>query len=255
MTGEEFAILSFNFNSKPRDASVDGVAGSFQSISATGLPAPRAGEWINLEGARGVYGDQGPELVVDENGRIMPGITLGWDVIEYDDNDDDDDDDDGNDNRLLDSHNNIRPGSNQDKRLFEGYITGDRKDIIQVRIDGLAAHYQEYDVYVYTDADDRRSDKHTSIRKITFGADDVFFLSDRRGSHFSGNHVLSTSVDRSLAGVGNYVAVADLDTNSLVIEIEALGGKGDRPAISRNPGGRALLSDRPGRKYRHRVRR
>jgi len=228
ITGEEFAILSFNFNSSARDASIDGAAGTPDSASATGLPAPRGASWNNLQGAAGLFGNDAGELVFDENATIVPGITVGWRI--KDDGGSDDVYDDHP--TKLDTHSSIRPQNSQDFCLFEGYLAGERWDTIEVVIDGLDAHYQEYDVYVYLDADNGKSNRRTSVRQISIGPDKVFYLNDPSDHTFSGTYVRSTSIDPAAAELGNYVAAAGFSGNQVVIEILTLGDMRNKPAVS-----------------------
>ncbi len=262
VTGEEYTILSFNFGAVNHDATVEGVAGTSTSASTNGLPAPRADNWINLKDKSGVYGDSGHELVTDENGAIVPGITLGWRVKDdhlpiYDDDDRDDDfgyDDDDyagqgddwdsddylSDDRYdknqtkSDTDSQIRPYGDQDKALFEGYLYANRYETIEIVVEGLDQHFEEYDVYLYLDADNSKTEsKGDSVRTVRIGADGVAYLNDPKDNTFDGQYQRSTSSDPHNPELGNYVAVGGLVDGRLVIEIDVpYGANKNVPAVS-----------------------
>ncbi|MCP3939083.1 MAG: calcium-binding protein, partial [Actinomycetia bacterium] len=150
-SGEEFAILSFNFTADENDADVVGTAGA---------AAARAGNWNNLEGKGAtVYGDDGEELAFFDDGAVAAGVTVGWGR-----------DLDSNPKSLSgDKHSQITPGTDQDLRLFEGYLYSSTSSTVGVDLAGLSGHFATYNVYVYLDADNSKSRSGSSVRGISDG--------------------------------------------------------------------------------------
>src|SRR5690606_31388769 len=140
--GEEHAILSFNFVGADRHDEITGVAGA----AVDPWSGQRAGNWNNLAGGGyAVYGDEAGELLYFDDGTIAPGIGIRWGA-------DLDSPGSHDPNRLhLEDHNQIGQSSDQDKRLFDGYLTSNHKDTVGVDISGLSGHFRTYDVYVYLD--------------------------------------------------------------------------------------------------------
>ncbi|MEM6374101.1 MAG: calcium-binding protein, partial [Pseudomonadota bacterium] len=263
-SGEEFTILNFNLDSRPGKATVDGIAGTPDSVSENGLPAPRSGNWNNLARPSGLFGNDAGELITDENGTEVTGLSVGWrikntDQPAYFDEDfsdglgyspDDYDpqeelyrtEDDYLDDALyddnepgFDAHREIKAGQDQDKRLFEGYAWGKRRDTIEIVIEGLDDHFVEYDFYLYMDTDNNLTRNDTDgVQKIRIGSDtqNRFFLSDPENNRFQGEYIRATSTNKNIITVGNYVAAGGLTDGRLVIEISSPSGNGNRPAVS-----------------------
>ncbi|MEO0465131.1 MAG: hypothetical protein AAF216_01205 [Pseudomonadota bacterium] len=265
VTGEEYTILSFNFDSRPGQATVDGVAGTNDSISTNGAPAPRADNWMNFDRSVGVWGDEAGEFITDENGTHHEGIVFSWrqkndDLPIYNDPDRTDGfgytdaDYDGRDllwdetdykedarfnsdeRARFDAHNQItNNNSTVDDRLFEGYMNVKRRDTIEIVVEGLDAHFSEYDVYVYIDADDGQTpNSGEAIRIVSFGPDNRYYLSDPEGVHFEGQYIQATSTDPNAPTQGNYVAHSGFTDGRLVIELSVPADaiRGARAAIA-----------------------
>ncbi|CAN0455848.1 unnamed protein product, partial [Phaeothamnion confervicola] len=184
MPGEEHAILSFNFTGKDHNYDLTGVAGAAVD-PYTGL---KVGNWNNLDGGGYThYGNDPGELVYFDDGSIAPGIGIQWGANL--------DSSSPPDARHLhtEDHGQINPGANQDKRLFDGYLTSDYHETVGVDITGLNSHFKTYDVYVYLDMDDSDSKSGTSIRSITDGTT-KFYLNDPDGNTFQGTYVQVTSM-------------------------------------------------------------
>jgi Ca2+-binding RTX toxin-like protein len=216
---EATSILSFNFNGESRDANVTGVAGAGQA---------RAGNWNNLDGGgHSVYGNESGELLYFDDGLIAPGITIEWgadlDSTYLQDLDDLHEED----------HNQIYPGTNQDLRLFEGYLSADTSDTVGVNIAGLGAHFRSYDLYVYLDLEDNDSRSGTSVRSITDGTT-TYYLDDPDGNTFTGTYVEVTSTGLGAAQRGNYVVFRGLTSDSVELRIDDAGAysSSNRPGIT-----------------------
>ncbi len=189
--GESEAILSFNFNSSPTNAAVTGVAGA---------PGAVAGNWNNLSSdqhqhgdddddddhdnkhAPITYGDDSGELVYFDDGLIVPGVTITWgENLDRHDRQEPD----------TDTHSNLTPGTDQNKRIFEGALVSDTDDTVGVTIDGLWGHFSSYSLFVYIDLDDKQSASYSSVRSVTVitedGAQHVKYLNDPDGHTFNGN--------------------------------------------------------------------
>lgn len=96
----------------------------------------------------------------------------------------------------------------------------------------MASYFTDYDVYVYLDLDDRRSQKDQSVRKISDGFTS-FYLDDPRGHSFTGSYELVTSTDPNNAQVGNYVVFSGLSLDGFSLRIDDQGGNGsNKPGIS-----------------------
>ena len=218
--GEQHAILSFNFNGKAKDAEVSGVAGAATDPES----GARAGNWNNLAGdGRTVYGDNAGELLLFDDGEIVPGITIEWGGNL-----------DSSNPRNLNAreHGQIRPGTDQDLRLFEGYLSSDSKDTVGVNIAGLGGHFRSYDLYVYLDLDDGDSAGGTSVRSVTDGTT-TFYVNDPDGNTFAG-YVEVTSTDPNAPARGNYVVFRGLTSDRVEIRIDdvnPLGGS-NKPGVS-----------------------
>ena len=215
--GEETAILSFNFNASLSNQTVTGEAGA---------EGARAGNWINLTGdGPTVYGNEEDEPVTFDDGSAAPGITIEWGA----DLDVDPDNLDG------DRHSQISPGDDQDKRLFEGYLSSRTSETLGVDISGLGNHFQSYDVYVYLDADNGRSRSGDSVRAISDGST-TYYLNDARGNTFTGEYILVEATDPNLPQTGNYVVFRGLTADVTSIRIDDDGTLGssssNRPSIS-----------------------
>ncbi|WP_371054953.1 matrixin family metalloprotease [Rhodosalinus sp. K401] len=247
--GEEFTTLSFNFDNRPGQADVNGVAGTNDSISVNGLPAPREENWNNLRTPSGTLGDEAGEFVETDAGLHLPGVFVGWrqktqNLPIYDDTDRTDglgytdadyagedifwDEDDyrddlryfGDQRARFDTHNQLFNGDDPDNRLFEGMVWVPRNQTIEIVVEGLADHFEEYDVYIYLDNDNGTSPATgPGTRIVKVGSDDTFYVSDPRRVHFDGTYILSDSQDPNAPAIGNYVALGGQNEDRLVIEI------------------------------------
>jgi Ca2+-binding RTX toxin-like protein len=201
--GEEAAILSFNFNGSPGSRTVTGIAGA---------GAARTGDWNNLRGkGPTIFGDEADEFIRFNNGEIAPGVTVEWGKNV-----------DTDAGRLsADTHSQIDPVTD-DLRLFEGYLYTGASDEIGVDITGLAGYFESYDLYVYLDADDKRSAAGASVRTISDGST-TFYLDDADGNTFAGAYVEVTSQDTGAPQVGNYVVFRGLTDDISSIRIGSAG--------------------------------
>ncbi|MEM8693754.1 MAG: hypothetical protein AAGG57_17985 [Pseudomonadota bacterium] len=263
ISGEEFTRLNFNFDSRPGEATVEGVSGTNDSVSTNGLPAPRSGNWNNLTTPGGLWGNDAGEFITDENGTDIAGLSIGWRIKNTDEPAYFDEDftdgfgyspedydpaeeifktdadyqlDEIYDDNLgrFTAHKEIIPGDDQDQRLYEGYLATIRRETIEIVVEGLDQYYSEYDVYIYMDADNDDSPNGSGARAVRVGSDNPIFIADPRGSHFSDTYIQATSTDLNNPTIGNYVAVGGLTDGRLVIEISAPPGalQGTRPMIS-----------------------
>ncbi|MEL6550929.1 MAG: hypothetical protein AAFQ54_11870 [Pseudomonadota bacterium] len=250
-TGEEFTTLSFNFDSRPGQSTVDDVAGTDQSVSTTGIPAPRDETWNNLVNLSGTFGNEAGEFILDDNGADVRGIDVSWRVKKnnepiYDDPIRDDgfgytdanyggediflDDEDYEDPSRFDekqrtrgdAHNQLPNGVNSDNSLFEGYLFTSRTNTIELVVEGLDTHFSEYDIYIYLDADNGRTAREgDAVRVVSIGPGNSYFVSDPRGVHFDGTYIQATSQDPNAPTQGNYVAQGGLTDGRVVVEITA----------------------------------
>ncbi len=212
---EASAVLSFNFYNGNDSGAVTGMAGVVS-----------AGNWNNLAGGGGeVFGNRGEEQLLFDDGLVAPGITIEWG----------DNLDSNPDDVSTDSHGDIDPDDDQDLRLFEGYLHTGTSNTLGVNITGLSHHFQTYDVYVYLDADDRKSRRDVSVRSISDG-NTTFYLDDPDGNTFVGEYILVESEDPTAPARGNYVVFRGVssDTFSLRIDNDTTinGSTANRPALS-----------------------
>src|SRR5690606_6676140 len=188
----------------------------------------RAGNWNNLAGGGyAVYGDEAGELLYFDDGTIAPGIGIRWGA-------DLDSPGSHDPNRLhLEDHNQIGQSSDQDKRLFDGYLTSNHKDTVGVDISGLSGHFRTYDVYVYLDMEDSDSKQGRSVRSID-GNGMKFYLDDPRGNTFTGTYVEVTSTTAEGAQKGNYVVFRNVTGDDFHIRIDDVDPKkgGNKPGIA-----------------------
>ena len=223
-SGGEFSILSINFGADDPDSFVTGVAGVEQSVSTK--PAPKAGNWLNLTGRKGTYGDSEYEVVQDDAGRIMSGVTVDWRAVNNQN---------GNDDWLIrEHHQENKPGLDQDKAVFESYVKANENQSIVVEIDGLDRHYAEYDVYVYLDAERADNNQSTSnIRRVQIGANGVAYMQDDWYRNFDGQYVRFDGTSGA-PDEGNYTAVGGMTDGKLVITIDVPDGQPNRlrPVLS-----------------------
>ena len=244
-TGEEFAILSFNFavghdddddddDGHPvGDTIIRGFAGTSDAVG-TGRPAPRAENWNNLTNRSGdddddenggarAFGDDPGELISFDNGEIAPGVTIRWGT----------DLDSGNPRSLSsDRHSQINYPDTDDERLFEGYLHSSTSRTVGVEIDGLGRHFEVYDVYVYLDADNGKSSALSSVRSISDGTT-TYYLDDADGNTFEGTYERVDSTESGAPGVGNYVVFRGLTSDKVTLRIDDVGtSTSNRPAIS-----------------------
>ena len=216
--GEDSSTLSLNFNASSSSSSSRNVTGE------AGAPGARAGNWNNLVGdGPQTFGDESGEILLFDDGAIAPGVTVEWGV----DLDTDPDDTD------QDSHSQISAGSDQDNHLFEGYLASRTNETLGVNIGGLDALYETFDLYIYIDADDGRSNRNSSLRQIVAGGQ-TLLLDDPDGNTFSGTYIEATADDP----LGNYVVFRGLTSSDLVdgklqIRIDDVpGSSANRPALN-----------------------
>jgi len=222
--GEEHAILSFNFTGKDRHDDIIGVAGA----AVDPENGTRAGNWNNLEGGGlKTYGNDAGELVYFDDGEIAPGITIQWgaDLDSTGPHDPDE--------LHEEDHNQINPGDDQDKRLFDGYLSTDYHDTVGVNIAGLSSHFEAYDVYVYLDMDDQDSRSGTSVRSVTDGTT-KYYLDDPDGNTFTGTYVEVLSTDPNAAQKGNYVVFRGLTSDQVSLRIDDYGpnNSSNKPGVA-----------------------
>ena len=232
-TGQQYAIMGFNFGARGDDhhdddhhddkdgaTHVHGTAGTGASASA--LPAPRASGWIDLEGGKGIFGDDATELMTDEAGALMPGVTIRWGAIDKRGRDD---------SARTDTNDalNEKYGLSSDERLFEGYLYGDDDDQIEVVLEGLSGQFEEYDIYVYLDGDKGVTDKSgAGLRRVTINGAETT-LADPRGTDFDGSYRAANGT-----AVANYTVATGLSADKVTVLVdvpEGWTGK-TRPVIS-----------------------
>jgi Ca2+-binding RTX toxin-like protein len=224
LPGEENAILSFNFTGRDHCDDIIGVAGAALD-PYTGL---KVGNWNNLDGGGyTTYGDNDGEQLVFDDGSIAPGIQISWGANL----------DSGapcDPSRLhMEDHGQINPGTNQDKQLFDGYLTSDYHDTVGVNVTGLNSHFKTYDVYVYLDMDDSDSRSGTSVRSID-GNGLKYYLNDPDGNTFTGTYVQVTATTASGAQKGNYVVFKNVSSDTFKIRIDDVNpqNSGNKPGIA-----------------------
>ncbi len=223
LPGEENSILSFNFVGTQGNR-VTGAAGA----ALDPLTGQKVGNWNNLDGGGyRIYGDDAGEILYFDDGSIAPGIGIQWGA-DLDSNNPCDPD------RLhLEDHSQINPGTNQDKQLFDGYLTSNYHDTVGVNITGLTSHFKTYDVYVYLDMDDSDSKSGTSVRSID-GNGLKYYLNDPDGNTFTGTYVQVTSTTSGTAQKGNYVLFKNVTADTFKIRIDDVDPKnnGNKPGIA-----------------------
>ena len=214
-------ILSVNFASDERNGDISGFAG-----------AVAASDWNNLlrnAEDRHDTDDQNGDApyttdLVFGGGATASGVKLTWGrELGSDDGKEAD----------SDRHSDLDPVS-QNQRLFAGYHHTSTSKTLGVDIEGLNAHFSSYDVYVYLDADDGKSSRHDSVRRITDGST-TFYLDDPEGQTFRGKFVEANSTDPLAPSRGNYVVFRNVASDVFSLRIdneESSGDGGNRPAIS-----------------------
>ena len=222
--GEEHAILSFNFVGSDHGDDITGVAGA----AADPESGQRAGNWNNLYGGGyATYGDDAGEILTFDDGAIAPGIGIQWgadlDSTSWHDPD----------QLHLEDHSQISPYGNQDKQLFDGYLTSDYHDTVGVNLTGLGSHFRTYDVYVYLDMEDSDSKSGTSVRSIA-GNGMKYYLNDPDGNTFNGTYVQVNSTTSGTAQKGNYVVFSGVTSDTFKIRIDDVDPKssGNKPGIA-----------------------
>src|SRR5690606_25715952 len=130
-------------------------------------------------------------------------------------------------------HKQISAGSNQDKLLFDGYLTSNAQETVGVNISGLSSHFESYDVYVYLDMDDNDSKSGTSVRSIN-GNGLVSSLHAPDGNTFTGTYVEVTSTTAGSAQKGDYVVFRGVTADTFKIRIDDIDPKnnGNKPGIA-----------------------
>ena len=213
--GEESATLSINFGADSQKTVITGTAGA---------EGARADHWNNLSGrgSNSNAGDATDRFLFFDDGSVAPGIRLTW-------------------GRSLDSdpkdlsssdHQGLEPNGDQDVTLFEGSLYHSREHTVGVDISGMGSYFASYDIYVYLDLDDRRSQKDTSVRRISDGTTS-YYLDDPRGHSFTGTYELVTSTDPNAPQIGNYVVFRGLSLDTFSLRIDDEGGDGsNKPGIS-----------------------
>lgn len=189
-------------------------------IGTAGVVA--AANWNNLPG----QGRGTANQLVDGDGEAT-GINVKWGVEKY--------------NALIkkadrDSHSSLNPDT-QNERLFEGYLSEDRRTL-GVDLYNLG-NFGTYDVYVYLDNDDGRGhDNHhgdLSVVNVSAGGTS-YYVNDPHGNTFNGSFVDASSNNPFAPQQGNYVVFRGLTLDQISIRIsedETLGHKtGGLPSIS-----------------------
>ena len=115
--------------------------------------------------------------------------------------------------------------ADQNLRLFEGYLTSNLGGTVGVNIDGLAAHFLSYDVYVYLDMENSDSQAVNSVRSISDG-NTVYYLDDADGNTFTGSFIEVSSTNPDVPTVGNYVVFRGLSSDSVRIRIDGINPTG-----------------------------
>ena len=214
--GEDQATIGFNFNGDAKDAAVTGVAGA---------PGVAAGNWNNLDGkcdpygnAPATFGDDNGELIYSDDGLIVPGVTITWGT---------DLDTSCPRGAGTDTNNQIVPGIDQNKRLFEGSLVSNNNDTLGVNIDGLRGQFSSYSLVIYIDLDDSQSASNTSTRSITVisedGTQQTQYLDDPDHHTFNGDFT------------GFYVRFDNLTSDHVAIRIDDQCppySKNNKPGIS-----------------------
>jgi len=229
--GEESSVLSFNFTGDhDHHEDHDNDHSHTLVTGIAGAPEVATGNWNNLDGGGGrLSGSDSDGLAFDDGSRAF-GINIEWGV-----NLNNTPSNDERNSASQDNHNQINPNGDQDLSLFDGYLTTSNKNTLGVKISGLAAYYQTYDVYVYLDADDKKSASGASVRKISNGASS-YFLNDADGNTFEGTYVEVNSTDPLAPQTGNYVVFRGLTGDIVSITVDADnnldGSRKNYPAIN-----------------------
>jgi Ca2+-binding RTX toxin-like protein len=222
--GEEHAVLSFNFVGADHRDDVTGVAGA----AVDPHTGQRVGNWNNVYGGGyAVYGDDAGEILYFDDGAIAPGIGIQWgadlDSTAWHDPD----------KLHLEDHSEIHPGFDQDKQLFDGYLTSNYDDTVGVNLTGLGSHFRSYDVYVYLDMEDSDSRWGTSVRSIS-GNGLKYYLNDPDGNTFEGTYVEVSSTSADAAQKGNYVVFRNVTSDTFDIRIDDVDPKSkyNKPGVA-----------------------
>ena len=195
-SGEEFSIISVNFGSQQKP--VSGQAGADTSASDTGMIAPRSDQWIEALGPVGKLGRTTDTKVFDDAGNWLQGIKVEWKT------------ESGRAMRTLTNRLGT-PAGEDDQGLFASSLSASKTKAVLV-IDGMDAHFDEYDIYVYSDGSSR-----TTTQKIEFSGGQTYTLQDTKGQ-FTGNYVPS-STTTGAGDVGNYVVGKALSGDSQLITL------------------------------------
>ena len=203
-SGEEFSVVSINFGTG--NTPVSGEAGTNASASDTGMIAPRTDQWIETAGGSGVIGRTTDSYITDDAGNWLEGLKVEWSDA---------------DGRALRGLNNMRlgaPSGDNDQGLFETSLSGKRA-AISLKLEGLDAHFDEYDIYVYSDGSAR-----TTSQTIVFSGGQTYTLKDSRNV-FDGTYTQATSTSGT-GDSGNYVVGKGLsgDTQQITISTETRSG-------------------------------
>ncbi len=132
-------------------------------------------------------------------------------------------------------HDQIQADS-ENSRLFEGYYWGQKQQQIEININNVGDQtgFDVYDVYVYIDGDDERTDSDNFIYQIMGGdiaSGDMStrYLNDWKGNTFNGEfrEVIATSYEEVNNGVvpnmdmvGNYVVFRNVTAKDFAIRMK-----------------------------------
>ncbi len=205
----DIQVISLNFNSATPEGVIDGVAGAVARPNWNNLVELAPGAVGDLEDDGGNDPARNFGNPIFDDGSTASGVSINWgyglETI-------------GSRSAGRDTHNEI-DADTQNDRLFEGYLYTSTRRVLEVDISGLGGHYTTYDLYVYIDTEDDKSEAGNSVRRITDGTTE-YYLNDPDGNTFQGEFIEVTSTDPNLPGVGNYVVFRNLTSDRVSLRIE-----------------------------------
>lgn len=138
----------------------------------------------------------------------------------------------------LDGHNQIHPDS-ANSRLFESYYWAQKQQEIEININNIGNQtgFDIYDVYVYIDGENERTEDDNFVFEVKGG--DLaninnltkFYLNDWRGSTFNGEfkevtatsyEVVNNGVVPNMEMVGNYLVFRNVTAKNFALRIKNL---------------------------------
>lgn len=134
-------------------------------------------------------------------------------------------------------HDQINPDS-ENSRMFNSYYWAQKQQQVEININNIGDQtgFDVYDVYVYIDGDDERTEQDNYVFEISggdIGNDkmNTFYLNDWRGHTFNGEfkevtattyELVNDGVKPNMEMVGNYVVFRDVTAKDFAVRIKNL---------------------------------